>query len=396
MNLELHILQSFAPSNLNRDDTGSPKDCDFGGVRRARVSSQCWKRSIRLAFQRQGLLKEDSLAVRTRKIAATVAKLLAEGGKELQAAKSVADNALAAVDLGAATSGDSEYLLFVPTAALDQFAKICLAHWDFLQPKQKPRDKSKSEAPKDGESKQKPTEKGKSEVPTHVKDALNVLFSCGKAADLALFGRMIADRPKDNVVAATQVAHALSTHRVDLEFDFYTAVDDLQPEGETGAGMMGTVEYNAACLYRYANIDLNQLRKNLDGHSTLACEAVEAFLKASIEAVPTGKQNSMAAQNPPSMVFVVLRDSGFWSLANAFLRPVRTTNDKDLMTSSIAALFDYWNKLTAMYGEPEGKWLGVATVHPDSLGGLIEEGKVSTVPALVKAAVEHCSKAFEV
>src|ERR1017187_1581400 len=91
MNLELHILQSFAPSNLNRDDTGSPKDCEFGGVRRARVSSQCCKRSIRLAFQQQGLLKEQSLAVRTRKIAASVAKLLVESGKEVEAAKAVAD-----------------------------------------------------------------------------------------------------------------------------------------------------------------------------------------------------------------------------------------------------------------------------------------------------------------
>src|ERR1035437_476860 len=135
MNLELHILQSFAPSNLNRDDTGSPKDCEFGGVRRARVSSQCWKRSIRLAFEKQGLLKEQSLAVRTRKIAASVAKLLVEGGKEVEAAKAVADNALAAVGLGAGKSGDSEYLLFVPKSALAQFAKTCLDHWETLQPR---------------------------------------------------------------------------------------------------------------------------------------------------------------------------------------------------------------------------------------------------------------------
>ena len=137
MNLELHILQSFAPSNLNRDDTGSPKDCEFGGVRRARISSQCLKRSVRLAFEQQGLLKEQSLAIRTRKIAARVAKLLIENGKEVEAAKAVADNALAAVGLGAGKSGDSEYLLFVPKSALAQFAKTCLDHWEALQPRHK-------------------------------------------------------------------------------------------------------------------------------------------------------------------------------------------------------------------------------------------------------------------
>jgi CRISPR system Cascade subunit CasC len=381
MNLELHILQSFAPSNLNRDDTGSPKDCEFGGVRRARVSSQCWKRSIRLAFEQQGLLKEESLAVRTRKIAAAVVKLLVANEKDAEAAKAVADNALAAVGLGAGKSGDSEYLLFVPKSALDQFAKTCLEHWEALQPR--PASGSKKAA-----------KKTDVELPKEVKTSLEGLFLAGQAADLALFGRMIADRPNDNVVAATQVAHALSTHRVDLEFDFYTAVDDLQPEGETGAGMMGTVEYNAACFYRYANIDLGQLRKNLEGNAALAGEAVEAFLKASVEAVPTGKQNSMAAQNPPSLVFVVLRDSGRWSLANAFLKPVRAAGGDDLMSASIAALTSYWGKLTAMYGAPGGLRLGIATLHPEFLGDL-KENKVETVLKLVQTTVEHCSKAFQ-
>ena len=98
-----------------------------------------------------------------------------------------------------------------------------------------------------------------------MKTSLEGIFRAGQTADLALFGRMIADRPQDNVVAATQVAHALSTHKVDLEFDFYTAVDDLQPEGETGAGMMGTVEYNAACFSATPISTSRQLRKNLDG-----------------------------------------------------------------------------------------------------------------------------------
>jgi CRISPR system Cascade subunit CasC len=375
MNIELHILQSFAPSNLNRDDTGSPKDCEFGGVRRARISSQCWKRSIRLAFQRQGVLSPESLAVRTRRIAASVARLLTDAGKDPEAAKAVADNALAAIGLGASKSGDSEYLLFVPRTVLDRFAKTCLDHWDALQP---------------GNGK-KASKKGEAEIPKEVKESLEDLFHAGEAADLALFGRMIADRPKDSVVAAAQVAHALSTHKADLEFDFYTAVDDLQDKGDAGAGMMGTVEYNAACFYRYANIDLGQLLNNLEGDTALASAAIEAFLKASIEAVPSGKQNSMAAQNPPSLVVVVVRNSGFWSLANAFLRPVRASVNDDLMSASIKSLGDYWKKLTTMYGDPTGAWLGVATLHPDALNGSFGETKPAPVMDLVKAA---CAKVF--
>jgi CRISPR system Cascade subunit CasC len=206
MNLELHILQSFSPSNLNRDDTGSPKDCEFGGVRRARVSSQCLKGSIRLAFQRQGLLKEDSLAVRTRRLAFNVADRLVAAGREAIAARAVAERALAAVGLGAGKNGDSEYLLFVPKSAIDEFARTCLDQWDALQSK-----------PANGG---KTGKKADPEMPREVTAALERLFAAGRAADLALFGRMIADRPGDNVVAASQVAHALSTHRVDLDSIF--------------------------------------------------------------------------------------------------------------------------------------------------------------------------------
>ncbi len=382
MNLELHILQSFAPSNLNRDDTGSPKDCEFGGVRRARISSQCLKRSVRLAFARQGLLAGGTLALRTRKVAAAVAGLLEEAGRDAKAAKDVANNALAAVGLGAGASGDSEYLLFVPQTAVKQFAEACLAHWNALKP-----------GPESGKKEKK--KKAEVELPKEVRASLEVLFQGGKAADLALFGRMIADRPSDNVAAAAQVAHALSTHKVDLEFDFYTAVDDLQPEGETGAGMMGTVEFNAACFYRYANVDLGQLRKNLAGEATATREAIEAFLMASIEAIPSGKQNSMAAQNPPSLVLIVLRESGLWSLANAFLNPVRATAGDDLMTASIARLGDYWGRLTAMYGEPKSDWLGAATLHADALGESLKNCQVTNVPDLVKTAVDRCARSFE-
>ena len=406
MNLELHILQSFAPSNLNRDDTGSPKDCEFGGVRRARISSQCLKRSVRTRFQQNGLITEGRLGVRSRSLGEEVVRLLERLGLTEGEASKASSVAFQILEAGLDEQGDSKVLVFLSRAGLDSFAQACVKNKEELlrleiemkKAKQKPKKSAAKESVEEedaDESKKAPA--WVKAVPKKLKDELDVIFK-GAAVDLALFGRMVAKQPKGRdrrgVVAATQVAHALSTHKVDLEFDFYTAVDDLQPEGETGAGMMGTVEYNAACFYRYANIDLGQLRTNLPGNAALAREAVEAFLKASIEAVPSGKQNSMAAQNPPSLVLVVLRESGLWSLANAFLKPVRATGGGDLMTASMAALGDYWGKLTAMYGEPDGAWLGVATLHPESLGGLTGKASVETVPALVLAAVERCAGAL--
>ena len=339
MKLELHIIQSFAPSNLNRDDTGSPKDCEFGGVRRARISSQCWKRAMRLSFAASGLPAENR-SERSRKIAAHVAKLLAGEHRTEESARKVVENALLAIGLKTTKTGDSEYLLFVSNSALQQFAAACSQHWTELEKLKDPK-----------------------KLPKQVVDDLDILLRNGRAVDLALFGRMIADKPGDNVDAASQVAHALSTHRSDLEFDYYTAVDDLQPDADTGAGMIGSFEFNAACYYRYANVDVAQFSRNLNGDTGLVRDGLRAFLSSAVDAVPSGKQNSTAAQNPPSFVLLVVRPTGLWSLANAFLKPVRPKSGGDLAEASIAEMSTYWKKLADVYGTPEGTWLGYTSLH---------------------------------
>jgi CRISPR system Cascade subunit CasC len=180
-----------------------------------------------------------------------------------------------------------------------------------------------------------------------------------------------------NVDAACQVAHAISTSKVDFEMDFFTAVDDLKSRDEdAGAGMLGTVEFNSACFYRYANIDLGQLTRNLLGIDVnnpsperirdaqkIALNIVEAFLKASVSAIPTGKQNTFAAHNPPSLVFAVVRSSGLWSLANAFEKPVRADSQHGLIGGSVAALDSYWGKLVKGYGG--GSVIGAAAFKLD-------------------------------
>jgi CRISPR system Cascade subunit CasC len=215
----------------------------------------------------------------------------------------------------------------------------------------------------------------------------------GKARDVALFGRMLADLPEARVDAACQVAHAISTNRVNMEFDYYTAVDDLKPEDTQGADMIGDVQFNSACFYRYLNVDIEQLAANLGDDRAAAIETVRAFIQAAIEAIPTGKQNSMAAQNPPSLVLAVVRRHGAWSLANAFVEPVRPTANENLIVGSIRKLDEYWARLSGMYGA--GTLLGafVCTTEPETLCALsqdVQPGvvKVKSVDELKCAVTE--------
>src|ERR1039458_1781723 len=338
MFIEIHAIQNFAPSNLNRDDTGSPKDCEFGGHRRARVSSQCWKRSVREYFQDHDLIPETQRAVRTKKLVGELADMLRVAKDERTQEQATAVAAAAVEALGLKTDAKKEcktsVLLFLGRDQIEALASLCHEHWEILLPRPA---KKKEDEKKD--------EKKKQEVINSLKNSLKG----SRAADLALFGRMIAEDPGLNVDAACQVAHALSTHRVAPEFDYYTAVDDLGREDESGAGMVGTQEFNSACFYRYANIDLKQLEHNLQDDRKLALSGARAFLESFIMSIPKAKQNSTAAQNLPSFVMIVVRDKGLASLANAFVRPVDGRN-AGLMVNSVDAMAKYWVEIKAMYG----------------------------------------------
>jgi len=342
MFVELHLLQNFAPSNLNRDDTNSPKDCEFGGIMRARISSQCLKRAVRTAFKDEHLIDDERLAIRTKRLVDELTERMSAQGRDLDQARAVAELIIEDLGLKLQTKGErlTQYLLFLGEAEIAQVTAICLEQWDTYAART-------GAGKKDAKAKKSPETK-----------ALTDALDGGKAVDLALFGRMLADRPELNVDAASQVAHALSTNKVSTEFDFFTAVDDIKPQDTAGADMLGTVEFNSACFYRYSNLDLTQLARNLQGDEELARTALEAFLRASISAVPTGKQNSMAAHNPPSLVYIMVRENGLQNLANAFVRPVRAGAD-DLVTNSVAALDAYCGRLATMYGTESvrGAWL---------------------------------------
>lgn len=329
MLIELHLLQNFAPSNLNRDDTNNPKDCWFGGHRRARISSQCIKRATRLhpVFEKYTQIPP---AERTRYMAPDIARLLMKKGKPEEEAKAAAigftDALLGGMDKNKPER--SKVLFYISHQEMEEITSLIEQNWDGL--------KSKEFAGKDYEP--------------MVKEFTKKFSDQTSAPDVAMFGRMLAKDPDLNLDAACQVAHAISTHRVNMEFDFFTAVDDLN-QVDSGAGMMGMTGFNSACFYRYAVIDFDQLVTNLGGDNALAKKTVEGFLRASIAAVPSGKQNSFAAQNPPEFLMAVVREDGLgWSLANAFEKPVQPKGDQGLMEVSVQVLDEYWNKLSGFYG----------------------------------------------
>jgi CRISPR system Cascade subunit CasC len=336
--LEFHLIQNFAPSNLNRDDTGAPKDTLFGGHRRARVSSQCFKRAVRLATQEYDLLPPEHRGVRTKKLKALLLEQLKD--RDALEASAKIEVALAAAGLKIKDDGKTEYLLFLGESEIAGFAKLIHEHWDAL--------------PIGGDKKSK--KDAKANLPPEIIKQAKSLMDGGKAVDIALFGRMLADLPAVNQDAACQVAHAISTHKVEREFDYFTAVDDKGDEDETGAGMIGQVEFNSATFYRYAVLDLQKLLANLQGDRELTRSAIKAFTEALVRAIPSGKQNSFAAHNPPTFVGICLRRAMPMNLANAFEKPV-FPQDKALSEQSVEELAKHETELSGRYGAENDEWI---------------------------------------
>lgn len=299
--LDLHILQTVPPSNVNRDDTGSPKTAVFGGVRRARVSSQAWKRAMRLAFK--DLLDADDLGNRTRKLVELLATEIAAQAPDLkETAGELAENVWKASKIAvtpppvkkgetAARPAESSYLVFVSRHQIRSLAELAI----------------------------EAAQSGTALDPKEVRRRADT----GHSIDIALFGRMVAEMTDINVDACAQVAHALSVHPVDNEFDYFTAVDDLAPADNPGAGMIGTVEFNSSTLYRYATLHIDALRKAL-GDDEVTERAVRAFVQAFVTSMPTGKQNTFANRTLPDAVLVQVRDNQPVNLVGAFEEPILT------------------------------------------------------------------------
>lgn len=360
--VEFHLIQNFAPSNLNRDDTGAPKDALFGGHRRARVSSQCLKKSARDWFNASGIFTSSSLGTRTRHLDRLVLDELNRAGLP----NPDVFNEIVKLSLKAKKSNGSDdkkekeseeekvlsYLLYLSAPEVDAFKSLVRENQELL-------------ATLADKKKIKPAD-----IPDSLKDAVKSCLRRSKAVDIALFGRMLADLPEVNQDAACQVAHAISTHRVEREFDYFTAVDDKGDADETGAGMIGQIEFNSATFYRYAAIDVAKLFGNLQNDSALALTGLDAFTKAMAMAIPSGKQNTFAAHNLPAFVGVALRGTSPINLANAFEKPVWPEQKQPLSTLSVKALADYDDKVSAFYGNGQDAWayLDLSNAWPTTKG----------------------------
>lgn len=330
--IDIHVLQTVPPSNLNRDDTGSPKTAVYGGVRRARVSSQAWKRATRSAFG--DTLDPAALGVRTRRVVQLLAAEIDDrlgspsgsDGEPGPQAVELATKVFEALKIklsaprksgDAEAAGESGYLIFLSRRQIENLAAAAVAAND-------------SEEALDGK-------------------LLRRLADTEHSIDIALFGRMVAELTDINVDAAAQVAHAISVHPVETEFDYFTAVDDQTGDDEMGAGMIGTVEFNSSTLYRYATLDVDRLQDNL-GDAAATASAVEAFVDAFVRSMPTGKQNTFANRTLPEAVVVQVRDTQPVNLVGAFEAAIRESA-LGRIAAAAEALAEESAEVSQAYGE---------------------------------------------
>lgn len=337
--VDFHILQTVPPSCINRDDTGSPKTAVYGGVTRARVSSQAWKHAMRAAFAENARL---DVGKRTKKVADLVKEQILPLAPDADAdklAKKALENAGIKFDEKSKKDDTvTKALFFMSTAQAKALAELAV----------------------EGSADKK-----------QYRDALKAAPSM----DMALFGRMVADEPSLNYDAAAQVAHSISTHAVQNEYDYFTAVDDCQAEDNAGAGHLGTVEYNSSTLYRYATVNVMELAGQLG--AAQAAETVRAFGEAFLFSMPTGKQNTFANRTLPDAVYVTLREDQPVNLCGAFERAV-PRSAQGYAAPSKAALAQYAQQMYSSFAE--------APVQSFTVGsGLEELAPAQTAKAMLGA-----------
>jgi CRISPR system Cascade subunit CasC len=315
--VQLHMLTAYGPSNLNRDDIGRPKSCVIGGVKRLRVSSQAIKRSARTSTVFTDALGENHLGVRTRQFGDHIVRHLVDRGagqeKAVEVARKVAEM------FGKLDNGSDN----------TNIRQLC-----FIGPEEREAAFSAAEAMLKGDIK---------EI-----DPKLILRKTDTAVDVSMFGRMLADQTAFNREAAVQVSHAVTTHKCEVEDDFYTAVDDLNSgEEDLGAGFMGEAGFGSGIFYLYTCIDRALLLNSLGGDAILAVTGLRALVEALATVSPTGKQASYASRARASFVMAETGDRQPRSLIAAFQRAV---TGEDILAESVARLLATREAMDRAYG----------------------------------------------
>ena len=364
--VDIHVIQSLPPSCINRDDSGSPKSAVYGSVRRLRVSSQSWKRAVRLYFKNH--LNTSNLGTRTKHLAQIIATQIGEidsGLSEtaltlaIKAINAAADKnkKIIAVDNKGNFKKESTPLFFASPEQVRRTAELVVT------------------------SQQTGKRLSKKEV--------QQTLSAQSGIDIALFGRMVASTPVLNVDAACQVAHAISTHAAENEYDFFTAVDDEKSRSEeedAGAGMMGTVEFSSATMYRYATVNIDMLRHNL-GDGEAALRALEVFIRGFCLSMPTGKQNTFANRTVPETVVVSVREDQPVSLVGAFEKPIPQDADRGYVDRSVESLVRYSSTIEENYGLRPLASLVVALQDSEAVSSVGERVSFADLPGRVRDIV---------
>lgn len=313
--VDIHIIQTVPPSCVNRDDTGSPKTATYGGVNRARVSSQAWKHATREAMRRY--YPEQHIGVRTKGIVEllmnAIMKLAPEKINDPDATKKMAIEALGFAGISIKEKdGKSDSMVFVSHEQINALAAVALAD-----------------------------EKSVEDYKLTLMDQHSI--------DIAMFGRMVASTRDLDCDASVQVAHAISTHAVRNEYDFFTAVDDCST---SGAGHLDVAEFNSSTLYRYATINVRTLYENLGEQ---AADAVVAFLDTFTTSMPTGKQNSFANRTLPDAVYITVRRDQPVNMVGAFEAAV--TSKDGYANKSVSRLVEYAQGVYASFADvPAAGW----------------------------------------
>lgn len=346
MFVDFCAIQTVPSNNINRDDTGAPKTALYGGVRRARVSSQAWKKAMRDSFT--DLLPEDMRAVRTKLVADQVAAVIEAERPELtEKALDMAQAALNAAGIQvekSKRSGDDEgkvaakYLIFISNAEIASLAHAAIA-WE---------------------------DSGTDWANAKTKDLKKDVVDCfhGKqGVEIALFGRMLADAADLNVDACAQVAHAISVDRVTQEYDYFTALDQCASDDNAGAAMIDSTGFNSSTLFRYATVNVTELAQQL-GDATVAADAVAAFAKAFICSMPTGKQNSFANRTLPNAVLVSVRAQQPINPVGAFEAPVRPSDNDSIAHRAAVRLGERVRSIEEAYDMPAQKAWNIVDADP--------------------------------
>ncbi|ENL7682918.1 type I-E CRISPR-associated protein Cas7/Cse4/CasC [Proteus mirabilis] len=336
--IQLHILTSYAPSNLNRDNLGRPKTAIMGGFERLRISSQSLKRHWRTS-ELFNIALSGNIGIRTKKFGLQLYDALIEGGVSEKNAKKWVGLIIEQYGKIKKDSIETEQLVHI--SHLEKSLAFDLINLLIKEQRE----------------------------PT--KQELESLKTINTSVDIALFGRMLASAPKYNIEAACQVAHAISVHSTVIEDDYFTAVDDLNNgETDTGSAHIGEAGFAAALFYSYICINKTQLIESLDGNEELANKAIQALTEVAIKVSPTGKQNSFASRAYASYV---LAEKGSYqprSLSVAFLKPI---DDEDMENAAINALKFRMENFDKVYGTcAESRYQLNAVQGEGSLSGLLQ------------------------